>query len=706
MSGMSGMQEEIMVWPLPVGHKKVSKSSMLERSSSSSIESMRRELEKPSARRLSFKDDDEDKALLKDDKRRWRRRVIPEDTMSSPKPGRNLGASKERTKIERRSNEGNRRVSDCRDFEPKTPVTKKSVFRPESAPEKLREEEPIDCAEAPATPENNLAMKKLPTALEQQESYRRCFSAQSHDDKVRSRRRSRRASLVPKINFVDDDDDDDEEDYEALKKRFAAKLPNISAAKPKEHPFLAKKLYRVPYELSQSGILKCGEFVIGPEGAESLTSPTLRSDLIFLDELGRGAGGSVSRALHAPSGVLVAVKKMSIDHDSRRHQMLDELRAFHGLKGSRASFNARITHGIDKNSQQVQDDIEDDYENATSSSSDNKKRTSHRHIVDFFDVYVEPSTSSLCLVLEFMDAGCLSDVQRQTRRHFQRQQKKTFVESLEKLLSRVAHCVLSALAYIHSRRELHRDIKPSNILLKSDGSVKVSDYGCHRRLEADHALASTFTGTLAFMSPERIAGEDYSYGADIWSLGLSIYAAATGDHPYSKHKVYWDIAHAVRRSPAPSLPATFSSKFRHFMDRCLQKDPQKRPSALALLEHPFVRAGRRVDPRVFANVAKPAISKSNLATIVTALKHHHCDLRSFAAQLGLSLDDLQHEINNQQNNFRNDSGCSLSLDTTIREPDRHLSSTRTPTNNMRTSFDSLLSTLDSVGFDPTNNTPP
>ena len=363
-------------------------------------------------------------------------------------------------------------------------------------------------------------------------------------------------------------------------------------------------MVRVPYELSEMGVLKCGEFVIGPDG---------RRDLVILDELGRGAGGSVARAVHGPSGVVVAVKRMAIDDDSRRHQMIDELRAFHGLKDPKA---ARVHHGLE--------------------IGDAATMQHHKFVVDFFDVFVDTATNSLCLVLEFMNAGSLRDFQRRRRQHKE--------DTTERLLSRVAYCVLSALEYIHSRRELHRDIKPSNILLNSQGHVKVSDYGCHRILDAEDSLATTFTGTLAFMSPERIAGEEYSYPADIWSLGLSLFAAATGENPYAKHRVYWDVAQAVQNSPVPKLPdAKFSGHFRNFVDACLQKDPKKRPSAGDLLRcFPFARAGKRQENLASLLLSRSSLSRPRLVDILSTLHDNgaRVDLNHLAAQLGAPTDDL------------------------------------------------------------------
>lgn len=386
----------------------------------------------------------------------------------------------------------------------------------------------------------------------------------------------------------------------------------------------------VPYNLSDGGVLRMAEFVIGPEGK-------LSRDLLFLDELGRGAGGYVQRALHLPSGVIVAVKRISIDDDQRRRQMMLELRALHGLKGPTGQA-ARLDHGLLSPSSPTRKtcrrpEKEDEETNTRPPES--------RYVVDFFDTYVDPETSSLCLVLEYMNCGTLAD----------------FGEQDERVLSRVAFCVLSALRYIHSRRELHRDIKPSNILLNMCGEVKVSDYGCHRHFDEGLSLASTFTGTLAFMSPERVAGHDYSYASDIWSLGISLLTSALGENPFAKHRVYWDMAHAIRELPLPKLdPSKYSREFRHFLSRCLTKDPSKRLSAAQLLEHPFALAGRRnnISPAIlarFAGATTEATSRARLNSMLSALRDAlnrrttgeavDVDFEKMAAQLNVASDDLK-----------------------------------------------------------------
>ena len=133
----------------------------------------------------------------------------------------------------------------------------------------------------------------------------------------------------------------------------------------------------------------------------------------------------------------------------------------------------------------------------------------------------------------------------------------------------MAKCCCLALADLRRRRLLHRDVKPSNILIDHRGQVKLSDFGIMREFGVPEAsLSDTFTGTLAFMSPERLLagsrssgglgdlgrdGENtsasegphtasgYSYPADIWGLGLSILALALGRNPVTRARTVWDV---------------------------------------------------------------------------------------------------------------------------------------------------------------------
>ncbi|KAH6795207.1 mitogen-activated protein kinase kinase 3 [Perilla frutescens var. hirtella] len=86
------------------------------------------------------------------------------------------------------------------------------------------------------------------------------------------------------------------------------------------------------------------------------------------------------------------------------------------------------------------------------------------------------------------------------------------------------------------RHLVYRDIKPANLLVNLKGETKIKDFGISAALEDSMAMCATFVGTVTYMSPERIRNENYSYPADIWSLGLALVECATGEFLYSANE--------------------------------------------------------------------------------------------------------------------------------------------------------------------------
>lgn len=90
------------------------------------------------------------------------------------------------------------------------------------------------------------------------------------------------------------------------------------------------------------------------------------------------------------------------------------------------------------------------------------------------------------------------------------------------------------------------------------------------------------------MSPERIRNRPYSYMSDIWSLGLVLIECATGRYPFHEHANCIEVAQTILDSEVPELPRSFSQPFRDLVRHCLQKDPDRRLPAEALLMSPWL----------------------------------------------------------------------------------------------------------------------
>jgi serine/threonine protein kinase len=100
-------------------------------------------------------------------------------------------------------------------------------------------------------------------------------------------------------------------------------------------------------------------------------------------------------------------------------------------------------------------------------------------------------------------------------------------------LARLGEEICAGLAHAHERGVIHRDIKPHNILLDENGHVKVTDFGIARALGTTQATRTgSFLGTALYSSPEQLQGQKVTPKSDVYSLGATLYQAATGEPPF------------------------------------------------------------------------------------------------------------------------------------------------------------------------------
>jgi eukaryotic-like serine/threonine-protein kinase len=168
----------------------------------------------------------------------------------------------------------------------------------------------------------------------------------------------------------------------------------------------------------------------------------------------------------------------------------------------------------------------------------------------------------------------------------------------------IAAQVLEALAHAHRTGIVHRDVKPSNILLEhtDDIAAKLLDFGLAQFDGADTLTAvGDVPGTLAYIAPERLAGDDATPASDVWAVGVVLWEALTGEHPFWGMPLQ-EVAVAIERG-APPLGTRRPDLPRRLLgavDGALAPQPSARPHASALaaeLRNAFRRPQSRTASR-------------------------------------------------------------------------------------------------------------
>lgn len=160
--------------------------------------------------------------------------------------------------------------------------------------------------------------------------------------------------------------------------------------------------------------------------------------------------------------------------------------------------------------------------------------------------------------------------------------------------------MLAGLRYMHREmKQVHRDLKPANVMLSGSGVVKLSDFGVSKQLSSTDGFAMTQVGSTAYMSPERMKGEEYTYTSDVWSVGVILLEALLGEHPFptTKHKGFVALFNAISKGNFPPPPAGTPPELSACVEGCLRLVGRERPSVDELLACPWLGAVGKADVR-------------------------------------------------------------------------------------------------------------
>lgn len=284
-----------------------------------------------------------------------------------------------------------------------------------------------------------------------------------------------------------------------------------------------------------------GDIKTKSDGTMLFTDEYPRICLDDLDEkevLGAGTQGTVSDVIHIPSGREFAMKNINVIDKSTLQKTIDEIHSLRKLK--------------------------------------------HPNVVQLFTVFYQKG--KIHILMDLVRGASLGDY------------IKVVPIMPEKALGQLTIQCLSGLLFMRKNHILHRDLKPSNVMVATDGSVKIADFGLARQLRATGDLTKSFTGTMSYMSPERIREDNYGLKSDVWSLGVILYQCAIGKFPFGGMKIaFWDVNFESSDKVEVVLPEGSSENMRDFISRCLEVDTNKRASIEELVEHPWAKefAGHR-----------------------------------------------------------------------------------------------------------------
>ncbi|SCV03643.1 LANO_0G05380g1_1 [Lachancea nothofagi CBS 11611] len=323
----------------------------------------------------------------------------------------------------------------------------------------------------------------------------------------------------------------------------------------------------------KSGSLNfAGKLSLSSQGVDFSNGSSFRitlDELEFLEEIGHGNYGNVSKVLHKPTNVIMAMKEVRLELDeSKFTQILMELEVLHKCQSP--------------------------------------------FIVDFYGAFFIEGAVYMCM--EYMDGGSLDKIY-----------DSDILGGIdEPQLARITYAIIQGLGELKDVHNIiHRDVKPTNLLCSAaQGTVKLCDFGVSGNLVA--SLAKTNIGCQSYMAPERIKSlnpdkSTYSVQSDVWSLGLSILEMAIGAYPYPAEtfdNIFSQLS-AIVDSPPPKLPkGRYSSLAQDFVNMCLQKIPERRPTYAALLEHPWLKTYSDVNVNMSEYITT-RLQKKQLATEAT-----------------------------------------------------------------------------------------
>ena len=215
-------------------------------------------------------------------------------------------------------------------------------------------------------------------------------------------------------------------------------------------------------------------------------------------------------------------------------------------------------------------------------------RLSHPGVATIFDFDTQDGVDFL--VMEYVPGGTL---------HSRLQKGPLTLEEVTRIGAEIG----DALEAAHRLGFLHRDLKPGNVVLTSEGTPKILDFGLAGLLHASQTMtdltrAGAVFGSLPYMAPEQVRGDSDDSRTDVYAFGAILYEMATGRRPFEKDRpeaLMFEILHGATR-PVRSLRPEASPELDRLIDSCLSKNPDSRPASAGAVSQLLRRIGEPQSP--------------------------------------------------------------------------------------------------------------
>jgi serine/threonine protein kinase/Tfp pilus assembly protein PilF len=234
-------------------------------------------------------------------------------------------------------------------------------------------------------------------------------------------------------------------------------------------------------------------------------------------------------------------------------------------------------------------------------------RLNHPNIVTIYDL--NEFEGQLYIVMEYIEGRTLQEVTAGMKAASAAQAARSKI--------RIMLQICEGLGKVHDSGVIHRDIKPQNIMVDGAGNVKILDFGMARLFGVSHTTAErVICGTLQYVSPELLNGDEPDVRSDIWSLGVMFFEMLCGSHPFRGETPEAVIHSILTHDPIPRGALKFPglAGLERILRKALAKSPGRRYQRL----EPLVRDLRRLLPLGDAAVPGdvPAAGRQRIAVAV------------------------------------------------------------------------------------------